>query len=171
MYDDIDLSIDIQPASVIESVTFNSFEDIPDSLTYFIDADGLDLEFKDSNVIGFINDNGECVFEIPAIFIYDSSNESKSYAVDYDISDSNDGYLLTVYPVSNLTESENTVYPLTLSSEYTVEQSVNTYCNSESSPNEIIRDQYIRISNTNEHGYQTYVTCNDLFRVERRLKK
>lgn len=163
VYDDIDLSIDIQPASVIESVTFNSFEDIPDSLTYFIDADGLDLECKDSNVIGFINDNGECVFEIPAIFIYDSSNESKSYAVDYDISDSDDGYLLTVYPASNLTESENTVYPLTLCSEYTVEQSVNTYCNSESSPNEIIRDQYIRISNTNEHGYQTYVTCNDSF--------
>ena len=163
VYDDIDLSIDIQPASVIESVTFNSFEDIPDSLTYFIDADGLDLECKDSNVIDFINDNGECVFEIPAIFIYDSSNESKSYAVDYDISDSDDGYLLTVYPASNLTESENTVYPLTLNSEYTVERSVNTYCNSESSPNEIIRDQYMRVSNTSGHGYQTYVSCNDSF--------
>lgn len=163
VYDDIDLSIDIQPESVIESVTFNRFENIPDSLTYFIDADGLDLECKDSNVIDFINDNGECVFEIPAIFIYDSSNESKSYAVDYDISDSDNGYLLTVYPASNLTKSENTVYPLTLSFEYTVERSVNTYCNSESSPNEIIRDQYMRISNTSGHGYQTYVSCNDLF--------
>lgn len=163
VYDDIDLSIDIQPESVIESVTFNSFEDIPDSLTYSIDADGLDLECTDSNVIDFINDNGECVFEIPAISVHDSSDESKSYAVDYEVSENNDGYLLTIYPGSNLTESENTVYPLTLSSEYTVERSVNTYCNSESSPNEIIRDQYMRISNTSGHGYQTYVSCNDLF--------
>ena len=164
VYNNSDLSIDIQPKSVTEAIIFNSFEDIPDSLTYFIKADGLHLEHEDSNSIDFSNDNGESVFEIPAISMHDSSGESKSFAVDYEISDSNDGYLLTIYPTSNnLINLETSVYPLTLSSEYTVERSVNTYCNSEYSPNEIIRDQYMYISNVNGHGYQTYVTCNDSF--------
>ncbi len=161
--DNTNISVDVQPKSVIESVTFNSVEDVPDTLTYFIKADGLNAECIDTNSIVFSDNEGNDVFEIPGIAISDSSDENNSFAVDYEISNSDGGYLLNLYPTSNLDEMEEAVYPLALSTEYTVQRSVSTRYNSQASPNMIYYDSYMKIGKATNDEFQTYVSFSDSF--------
>ena len=161
--DGTDLFMDIRPDSFCESFYYEKDSVIPDSLTFFVNADGLLAKQNENNEITFEDSSGNSVFTIPVPIITDSSCESMGVPVDVDITENNNGYYISFYPNEPANEIEDPVYPLILSTEYSVQRSANTRYNSENSPYGIIYDQYMRIGNIDGNGFQTFVSCNDLF--------
>ena len=163
LWDGTDLYMDIRPDSLCEFFYFEKDSVIPDSLTFFVNADGLLAKQNENNEITFEDANGHSVLTIPVPMIKDSSCESMSLPVDVDITEYDNGYYISFYPNEPANEIEDPIYPLILSTAYSVQENANTKYISEASPYSTIYDQYMRIGNVENNGFQTFVSAGSLF--------
>lgn len=163
LWDGTDLYMDIRPDSLCEFFYFEKDSVIPDSLTFFVNADGLLAKQNENNEITFEDANGHSVLTIPVPMIKDSSCESMGLPVDVDITEYDNGYYISFYPNEPANEIEDPIYPLILSTAYSVQENANTKYISEASPYSTIYDQYMRIGNVENNGFQTFVSAGSLF--------
>jgi len=161
--DGTDLFMDIRPDSFCESFYFEKDSVIPDSVSFFVNADGLFAKKNENNEITFEDASGNPVFTIPVPVITDSSCESMGVPVDVDITENDNGYYISLYLNEPANEIEDPVYPLILNTSYVIQPSVTTHYISEYAPNSDIYNQYIKVGNVDSNGFQTYVSCGDSF--------
>ncbi len=147
VYNDVDIDIDIMPTAVKETIILNSAESAPEQFAYYIMTDGLAAELQADNSIIFINDSGEVIFTIPAMYMFDSSdNAENNYDIETSIEPFKSGYLLTITPDSEWIASDERVYPVMIDPEV-IEDSVNitdSYIN-EMYPDQNFTDQYLKM--------------------------
>ena len=161
--DNNDLNIDIRPDSIIESVVFEKGEDVPEELSFKLVSEELVPEENDYNGIDLVNSDGEKVFQIPSIMITDSSSDGVSITIPFDISDEDGSYTINLHPSDAVDNNNDLIYPLILSTSYYTQINVQTFYNYEHKPNDTYHNNYIRFGNESGHGYQDYVSCNNLF--------
>ena len=158
-----ELTLDIHPDSLVETLTFDKGATLPNTLSYPIKSDDLDIKINEDSNIAFVESDGSVAFTMIAPVIYDSSEDHNYSSIAIDIIKSDDGCYVTFSLEDAINVLNDPVYPLILSTEYTVQRSANTRYNSEYSPYENIYDQYMRIGNVDGYGFQTFVSCSDSF--------
>ena len=158
-----DLTLEIHPNSLVETLTFDKGATLPVTLSYPIKAADLNIKMSDESNIEFVESDGTVAFTMIAPVIYDSSTDQNCSPITTDIIESDDGCYVTFSLEDAINALNDPVYPLILSTEYTVQRNANTRYNSESSPYENIYNQYIRIGNEVGNGFQTFVSCVDSF--------
>ena len=163
LFSNNDLFVNIQSQAICESISFKSAEDIPEQISYYIDAKGLFLEKNENNGLKFVDESGEVIFEVPEIVMSDSSLDSRCYTVPFEITEENDEYLLTLSTGINSSETTDYTYPLSLDMLYSIYPTVSTRYNSQAYPNSVYYDNYMKISGVNNNKYETYVSVNDSF--------
>ena len=158
-----DLTLEIHPNSLVETLTFDKGATLPVTLSYPIKAADLNIKMSDESNIEFVESDGTVAFTMIAPVIYDSSTDQNCSPITTDIIESDDGCYVTFSLEDAINALNDPVYPLILSTEYTVQRNANTRYNSESSPYENIYNQYFRIGNEVGNGFQTFVSCVDSF--------
>lgn len=83
------------------------------TFTYRIDADGLTAEKDENGGIVFTDNSGETIYSIPAPFMYDS-NGVYSDTVDYELTEADGAYILTVQADESWINEEDRVFPVTI---------------------------------------------------------
>lgn len=160
--DGLDLNMSVHNSTFTESLVINDVDKIPESVTYSISSEGVQLERAEDNSLLFVRD-GEIVLEIPMFVMYDSSEELNEFIINYDIFETETGYDVVLYPLSSIGDVSPVVMPMSLSSNFYVERTVSTLYNSESTPGTISRDSFIKISSKTNDKHQTYVSFYDAF--------
>lgn len=120
IFEDVDVSLDILPSSIKETIILNDKDSVPEQFAYYITADGLDAELQADNSIEFTNEQDEVIFTMPAMFMFDSSSAVPEYNYDIEtaITPIKNGYLLTITPDSDWLNSEDRVYPVMIDPEF-----------------------------------------------------
>lgn len=128
VFEDVDVSLDILPSSIKETIILNDKASVPEQFAYYITADGLDAELQADNSIQFINGQDEVIFTMPAMFMFDSSSEIPEYNYDIEttITPIKNGYLLTITPDSDWLNSDDRVYPVMIDPEVTTTYGTNS---------------------------------------------
>lgn len=157
------LTVDIESQGINVNLSFNCFDDIPSSISYYIDSNGLIIKQNENNGIILLNENDECIFEVPMIAINDSSSESNCYPIPFDIIEEENGYRLTLFTSLNSNELEELSYPISLNTRFLIQPIISTRYNSEASPNSVYYNQYLKIGGKSNNAYETYVAVNDSF--------
>ena len=158
-----DLTLEIHPDSLVETLTFDKGATLPATLSYPVKSADLDIKINDDSNIEFVESDGSVAFTMIAPVIYDSSDDHNYSPIAIDIIESDDGCYMSFSLEDAINALDTPVYPLILSTGYTVQRSANTRYNSESSPYENITNQYMRIGNVDGNGFQTFVSCSDSF--------
>ena len=158
-----DLIVDVQSQSICESILIKSAEDIPKQISFHIETEGVYPEEHGNNGMVFVDKNGDIIFEVPDIIISDSSLDCANYTIPIEISEDEDGYLLTLSTNLNNTGVENLTYPLSVNMMYSIYPNISTRYNSEASPSSVYYDNYMKISGVSNNRYETYVSVNDSF--------
>lgn len=158
-----DLTLEIHPDSLVETLTFDKGATLPATLSYPVKSSDLDIKINDDSNIEFVESDGSVAFTMIAPVIYDSSDDHNYSPIAIDIIKSDDGCYVSFSLEDAINALDTPVYPLILSTGYTVQRSANTRYNSESSPYENITNQYMRIGNVDGNGFQTFVSCSDSF--------
>jgi len=158
----LDLNMSVHNSTFTESLVINDVDKIPESVTYSVSAEGVQLERAEDNSLLFLRD-GEVILEIPMFVMYDSSEELNEFIVNYDIFETETGYDVVLYPLSSIGDVGSVATPMSLSSDFYVERTVSTLYNSESTPGTISRDSFIKISSKTNDKHQTYVSFYDAF--------
>lgn len=157
VYNDVDIDIDIMPTAVKETIILNSAESAPEQFAYYIMTDGLAAELQEDNSIIFINDSSEVIFTIPAMYMFDSSeNAENNYDIETSIEPFKAGYLLTITPDSEWLASDERVYPVMIDPEV-IEDSGNvsdSYID-ESDPDTNFSNQYLKMGGNYSDGTRT----------------
>jgi len=83
------------------------------TFTYRIDAEGLTAEKDENGGILFTDENGEIIYSIPAPFMYDS-NGVYSDAIDYELTEADGTYILTIQADESWINEEDRVFPVTI---------------------------------------------------------
>ena len=83
------------------------------TFTYRIDAEGLTAEKDENGGIVFTDDNGEIIYSIPAPFMYDNDGVY-SDAVDYELTETDGAYIITVQADEDWINEEDRVFPVTI---------------------------------------------------------
>lgn len=120
VFEDVDVSLDILPSSIKETIILNDKDSVPEQFAYYITADGLDADLQADDSIEFTNEQDEVIFTMPAMFMFDSSSAVPEY--NYDIETAivpiKNGYLLTITPDSDWLNSDDRVYPVMIDPEF-----------------------------------------------------
>ena len=99
----------------------NDVDKIPESVTYSVSAEGVQLERAEDNSLLFLRD-GEVVLEIPMFVMYDSSEELNEFIVNYDIFETETGYDVVLYPLSSIGDVSSVVMPVSNSTIWTFDR-------------------------------------------------
>lgn len=83
------------------------------TFTYRINAEGLTTAKDEDGGILFTDENGEIIFSIPAPFMYDS-NGVYSDAIDYELTEADGTYILTIQADESWINEEDRVFPVTI---------------------------------------------------------
>lgn len=113
LYDNVDVDIDIKPASVKETIILNNPDTVPEQFTYYIKANGLNAELSEDNSVHFFNEYNEDIFKIPAPNMFDSSNLPRyNYDINVEIKEYEDGYIYTISPNREWILNDERIYPI-----------------------------------------------------------
>ena len=116
LYKDVLKGIDVEYVlsnnNVKENIIINSYEGIS-SFRSSIAAEGLELVQKDNVIYYLDRKTKEPVFEMPELFMYDSSGEV-SYKVDCELSTTEKGYYLTVSADEEWLKDPDRAYPVVI---------------------------------------------------------
>lgn len=135
IYKSVDIDIAINSSSVNETIILNDHNSLPEKFTYYIEAKDLNAKIYEDNSIHFINVEGIEIFNIPVMFMYDSSEEPENnYNVGIDIEGYKDGYLLTIIPDKNWLLSDEINYPVMITHQVCKYTHVNSSYVSENDP-------------------------------------
>ena len=113
---DTDITYEVQPESVKESIVLQKKPKKDAAYTYFIKADGLTGIMKEDGSIEFTA-AGEAApeFVLPAPYMYDSSEAARySSAIEVDLKAVDGGYELTYTPDQTWLRDKETTYPVTI---------------------------------------------------------
>ncbi len=158
-----ELTFNIHPDSLIETISFDKYSTIPATMSYPIKTDNLNIKTNEEGNLEFIESDGTVAFTMIAPVIYDSSDDYNCSSVAIDVYAEEDEYYLTFSIEDAINAFDDPVYPLILSTVYTEQESANTRYNSEMFPYDTIYDQYMRIGNVDGNAFQTFVLCNESF--------
>lgn len=123
---DTDITFDVQPEAVKESIILKKKPKKNAKYTYFVKADGMTAVLKDDRSIEFTpNGEKEAEFILPAPYMFDSSDVER-YSTDIEVSleKAEGGYTITYTPDQNWLRNKETTYPVTI--DPTVEIEVRT---------------------------------------------
>ena len=116
LYKDVLKGIDVEYIlsnnNVKENIIINSYEGIS-SFRSSIEAEGLELVQKDNVIYYLDRKTKEPVFEMPELFMYDSSGEV-SYKVGCELSATEKGYYLTVSADEEWLKDPDRAYPVVI---------------------------------------------------------
>lgn len=160
--DGLDLNMSVHNSTFTESLVINDVDKIPESVTYSVSAEGVQLERAEDNSLLFLRD-GEVVLEIPMFVMYDSSEELNEFIVNYDIFENETGYDVVLYPLSSIGDVGSVATPMSLGMNFSYNRPFNTAYTLEASPNTTFTDSYMRIGCTPNHQYQNFVSVVDDF--------
>lgn len=146
-YNNVDVKVDVKPSSVKGTIILNNPNTVPEQFTYYIKVNELNAQIYEDNSVHFLNKFEEDIFTIPAIFMFDSSeNIESSHDVEIEIEDYEDGYLLTLIPDSDWLESTEIVYPVTIDPEIiNINGSESCSYIKENAPNDSFSDQLLKV--------------------------
>ncbi len=165
VFEDVDVSLDILPSSIKETIILNDKDSVPEQFAYYITADGLDAELQSDNSIEFTNEQDEVIFTMPAMFMFDSSSEIPEY--NYDIETAivpiKNGYLLTITPDSDWLNSDDRVYPVMIDPEFmpTITTLTDSYI-TEEDPNLCATNLMLKMggSKTDHNRFESFLYFN-----------
>lgn len=78
LYENVDVDIDVMSSSVKETIILNNRDNVPEQFSYYIKAEGLTAELYEDNSVHFANEYGEDIFNIPAPYMFDSSENPEN---------------------------------------------------------------------------------------------
>ena len=113
---DTDITFDVQPEAVKESIILKKKPKKNAKYTYFVKADGMTAVLKDDRSIEFTpNGEKEAEFILPAPYMFDSSDVER-YSTDIEVSleKAEGGYTITYTPDQNWLRNKETTYPVTI---------------------------------------------------------
>ncbi len=113
---DTDITFDVQPEAVKESIILKKKPKKDAKYTYFVKADGMTAVLKDDRSIEFTpNGEKEAEFILPAPYMFDSSDVER-YSTDIEVSleKADGGYTITYTPDQNWLRNKETTYPVTI---------------------------------------------------------
>ncbi len=152
--EDIDLDIAVHNASVSESIIINKLESLPETITYSISVEDAIIKKTEDNRLQLIKDN-EAVLILSPFTINDSSENVNVMQVEYDLTESEEGYEVTLYPAETVNRMSSPVMPLSLGSEYSYDRPFSTVYNSQASPSSVYNNNYIKVGNEANNSYHT----------------
>ena len=152
--EDIDLDIAVHNASVSESIIINKLESLPETITYSISVEDAIIKKTEDNRLQLIKDN-EAVLILSPFTINDSSENVNVMQVEYDLTESEEGYEVTLYPAETVNRMSSPVMPLSLGSEYSYDRPFSTVYNSQASPSSVYNNNYIKIGNEPNNEFHT----------------
>ncbi|MBP7343958.1 MAG: hypothetical protein KA982_04470 [Clostridia bacterium] len=152
--EDIDLDIAVHNASVSESIIINKLESLPETITYSISVEDAIIKKTEDNRLQLIKDN-EAVLILSPFTINDSSENVNVMQVEYDLTESEEGYEVTLYPAETVNRMSSPVMPLSLGSEHSYDRPYSTVYNSQASPTSVYNNNYIKVGNESNNSYHT----------------
>ncbi len=119
--ENMELSIEVTPQSVKDTVTLNEPDSTLTEITYFIHIKKLTPKLYEDGSIDFYDKNNEVIFNIPPAFMFDSSeNPEYNFEIETELAKYKNGYLLTLTPDYEWLNSTDRVYPIMIDPEVTL---------------------------------------------------
>ena len=123
LYEDVfpgvDLRYDTFSYNVKESIILKQPMDLDEySYSFLLTLDGLEPELQEDGSIILFDDADEVQYTIPAPYMWDAENVY-SDAVIYELEETDDGWVLTVYADEDWLEDEERSYPVTIDPSFT----------------------------------------------------
>ena len=167
LYENVDVDIDVMPSSVKETIILNDRDNVPEQFSYYIQSEGLTAELYDDNSVHFVNEYEEDIFNIPAPYMFDSADiPENNYDIKVNVQEYEKGYLLTFIPDSDWIQSSERIYPVMISPDIqtrVINAGIDYSYISEQAPSFNYSNNYLRVGNQNNSGYQSFVKVNNLF--------
>jgi len=165
LYENVDVDIDVMSSSVKETIILNNRDNVPEQFSYYIKAEGLTAELYEDNSVHFANEYGEDIFNIPAPYMFDSSeNPENNYDIKVDIQDYEKGYLLTFIPDSDWLQNSERAFPVMIDPEVQISNSnIHVYNLSEARPNSVLHYNKFKIGGSIGDRYEAVISCPTLF--------
>lgn len=156
--DGLDLNMSVHNSTFTESLVINDVDKIPESVTYSVSAEGVQLERAEDNSLLFVRD-GEIVLEIPMFVMCDSSEELNEFIVNYDIFETETGYDVVLYPLSSVGDVGSVAVPMSLGVYFLYDIDCNSCYNYQNDVNAVYEDNYLKMGNE----YMSMVSIDDDF--------
>lgn len=159
LYDGCDINIEVRPDSVKENTVINNRQAAENNFNYYIEADGLTAKLCEDNSIEYYDEKGYIVFNMPAPFMYEASNDNnKSYEIDVDLEEYGNGYILTYNPDKDWILSDERNYPVIIDPYVYINNNIYTYTLSEQYPTSYINNSQLKIGGEYGDRYSALIS-------------
>lgn len=159
IYDGCDINIEIRPDSIKDNTVINSREAANNSFNYYIEANGLAAKICDDNSIEYTDEEGTVIFNMPAPFMYESSNDDNlCYNIDVTLEKYKNGYILSYNPDKQWLMSDERNYPVILDPYVYINNNIYTSTLSEQYPTSTINSNQLKIGGEYGNRYSAIVS-------------
>lgn len=159
LFDGIDVEIELRANTVKENIVLNSSEAAQIPIVYYITAEGIIPKVNENNSVSFINDDGETIYNIPAPYMFDSSEKDENnYNIGINIENYENGYLLHYIPDRTWLESDERVYPVTIDPVVDIQNGITTTTINQGAPNSSITGDSLKIGGVPGNRFEAVVS-------------